>query len=78
MTKKVTRWFHPPEKPVRIGVYQTKRLPQHACWVIEGFSHWNGKKFGMQHSKKELARDFPEYSEAMQDKTWRGFTEEQK
>lgn len=78
MTKKMTRWFEPHEKPVRAGVYQTKRLPQHACWVIEGFSHWNGKKFGMQHSKKELARDFPEYSEAMQDKTWRGFTEEQK
>ena len=78
MTKKMTRWFEPHEKPVRVGVYQTKRLPQFACWVTEGFSHWNGKEFGMQQSTTEIARDFPEYSEAVQDKSWRGFTEEQK
>lgn len=77
MTKKMTRWFQPHEKPVRVGVYQTRIVRKSAWWVAEGFSHWNGKEFGMQQSTKELARDFPEYSEAVQDKSWRGFTEDQ-
>ncbi len=36
MTKKLTKWFGPDEKPVRIGVYE--RDYQHPT-----YQYWNGK-----------------------------------
>ena len=73
---KMTDWFPPHIKPVREGVYevsfasrQKTDAPMYATWNGSRWSCWSNGKNDVYHTR---------FLEAVQDKYWRGFTEEQK
>jgi hypothetical protein len=75
MSKKMTPWFPPQIKPMRVGVYQIKfnyPLPRtesmYATWNGRRWSNMSYQTFGYWHGI---------FSGAEQEKHWRGFTEEQ-
>ena len=72
MAKKKTRWFEPHEKPVRKGVYEIKYFNTSPV-----FAYWTGRKWTCSFDTIDMASHC-EYETSLQDKTWRGFTEEQK
>ena len=72
----MTGWFPPHIKPVREGVYQIRftggrniDYPMYATWNGEVWSTASQEKDDHYHTK---------FSYALQEKYWRGFTEEQK
>ena len=76
MTKKMTRWFKPPEKPVRKGVYQIRSLYSNKI-----FSYWTGSKWLWSYDTPHAAAHavaHEKWNTEWQDKSWRGFTEKQK
>lgn len=62
----LTPWFPANTKPVRRGAYQTYR-PR----LGEGYSFWDGKKWGNQYSTADRAKLFG-YMTGIQEKEWRG------
>lgn len=74
---KMTPWFPSKTKPVRVGVYET----QWYCvdeWDC-GFSYWNGSQWANGIESPESAYFYKNWiGGAVQNKKWRGFTEEQK
>lgn len=63
MSKKLTPWFPPEVKPVRVGVYRV---------AYGRYAMWNGSKWGYAHSTIEYASAYPFYDCAWPDKQWRG------
>jgi len=72
---KVTTWFEPSQKPVRVGMYQVKNflgvIAVGFCW-----SYWDGKKWGFQCDTKKEAFDYRNPTSCFQSKMWRGLTHE--
>ena len=71
---KMTDWYGKDQKPIkdRVGVYNTK-FSGH-----EGFSYWNGRRFGNQrHTAIEAARSYKINATrgAVQEKEWRGLAQ---
>ena len=73
---KMTGWLPPHIKPVRVGVYEikyTSKVAHGSCM----YATWNGFRWSCwSHYKDDLYHT--RFLEAVQDKYWRGFTEEQK
>lgn len=68
---KKTAWFPPHIKPVRTGLYEIKiGITTHA------YAYWNGKRWGFQEMRPDLAHKWKGYVSYRQDKTWRGITKE--
>ena len=73
---KMTKWFPPHIKPVREGVYEikyTSKVAHGSCMCAT----WNGYRWssGSADMRDKYQQQF--YG-AIQEKYWRGFTEEQK
>ena len=74
---KMTPWFPPHIKPVRKGVYQikytqienTKYLSRYATW---NGTYWSAGSYNMDDAYHQ------QFNKSIQNKFWRGFTEEQK
>ena len=73
---KMTPWFPPKIKPVRVGVYQI-RFNFNTYIKDPMYATWNGKRWS-NFSHREDGHWLNIYSGAEQKKIWRGFTEEQK
>ena len=71
MTKKMTRWFQPHEKPVRKGVYEIKDFNPNTV-----FAYWNGHKWMCSFDAIDIASHC-RYETSWQDKSWRGFMKDQ-
>lgn len=64
----LTPWFPAEVKPVHVGVYPVK-----FSLCGEGFSHWNGKKWGFAMNTPAQAKKSPgNRAYAEQRKEWRG------
>ena len=75
MSKKMTPWFPPRIKPVRVGVYQIK-FSYSRPGDMEMYATWSGRKWSnMSYSTTGLWHGI--FKGAEQKKHWRGFTEEQ-
>jgi hypothetical protein len=76
MSKKMTPWFPPHIKPMRVGVYQIKfnyTMPR----TESMYATWNGRRWSNMSYVK--SGDWHKvFIGAEQKKHWRGFTEEQK
>lgn len=69
---KLTKWYEPGVKPVRIGAYET------SFGGFDGFSWFDGLGWGNQSATPHGAFYFWEQAKhdgAEQDKKWRGLTE---
>ena len=65
---KLTPWFTPDQKPVRIGFYETKLSGMHGLF----FSYWNGNKWSVGWDSLAKAASKPFHDASYQDKSWRG------
>ncbi len=70
MSKEMTHWFPENIHPFRNGVYEV---------TAEGFySYWNGVFWSRATKNFEMAKNCKLVQSYSQQKTWRGFTKEQK
>lgn len=74
MTKTLTIWFSPDEKPVRIGVYQTRdvTIPKYEQYQLWNGLHWQNVVHDLFDA---VERD--SYRSLFQNNPWRGFTTNQ-
>lgn len=73
MKPKLTKWFEPGTKPVRVGVYQTKFFSDDI-----GYSYWNGKEWCWQKDTLAEASKNRVTFGSFQKKPWRGLAEKPK
>lgn len=79
MTKKMTRWFGPDEKPVRVGVWQVCDAWECDSKEKHGFQYWNGSYFGLFaiSAEKSESHLYASSRSCFQKHHWRGFTTDQ-
>jgi hypothetical protein len=72
MTKqpKLTRWFSRRVKPIRVGVYETKVLPQ--LDSTPDFQYWDGRVWGCVSADPEQAYARKRLEGYFQNVPWRG------
>jgi hypothetical protein len=78
MQPKLTDWFPPDVKPVRVGVYEM-RPGNDIVWggQLGRFQHWNGERWGGYSSSPNLAAlsDCVNFTSMHQHRGWRGLAE---
>ena len=75
---KLTDWFGPDVKPVRIGVYQIQlsvRGDSYAYWSGTRWGACTGAAYGDAGIEIALEAELRNYEGANQNKTWRGLAE---
>lgn len=79
MSRAVTPWFTFASRvtPKRRGVYATQLLGNVGSILDQGFSFWNGKRWGDSRSSVEGAFRVRN-TEGSERKNWRGLTKEAK
>ena len=71
MKTKLTPWYPPEIKPVRVGVYKIKISANNS---FDLYSHWTGQRW--LHTAWSPARASEAKGNSLyQNKTWRGLTE---
>lgn len=71
MTDKLTPWYPPHIKPVRVGVYETDAFFE----VVDGvavFQYWNGRYWGTYSGKEIKAATMSWWESKHQNVRWRG------
>lgn len=78
MTAKLTPWFPPDVKPVRVGVYEARwTLPAMRVRNIQ-YQHWNGVTWGAWAQSPTAALRNAIGPSMRQDPEWRGLAKEPK
>lgn len=70
MADKLTPWFPPHIKPVRVGVYETDAMDDAPC-----YQHWNGYIWGPCYGNIEGASRWAESRLWIQSARWRGISQ---
>jgi hypothetical protein len=74
----LTKWFPTDVKPVHIGVYEIKFHLYEDQWD-QGYAYWNGKEWSNnRHTVKWAYINRDHIEGAIQEKKWRGLTEQKK
>lgn len=73
----MTKWFPPHIKPVREGVYEIKYTSKPTNPNPPIYATWHGSRWS-SGSLKLHDKYHKDFYGAIQEKYWRGFTEEQK
>lgn len=69
LAKRLTKWYPPEIKPVRVGVYAIQSR------LMEGFySYWNGQWWGYRMGSVQSAYEFRNSSALGPIDKWRGLT----
>ena len=66
----MTPWFEPDQKPVRVGVYQTRLGISHHSY--DGWCYWNGLFWAGAQGTKRAAEHYKFMPSIEQDRQWRG------
>jgi hypothetical protein len=69
---KVTQWFAPGIKPVRVGVYERKH--KHLLFTL--FAYWDGYSWFLGRETPELAHKETTFSANQKGFFWRGLDEQ--
>ncbi len=70
MKHKVTPWFEPKMKPKHVGIYETETWLAGLWWA-----YWDGTRWGCARRSQIRAELQPDFTNADQQKPWRGLME---
>ena len=74
---KLTDWFPPGVKPVRVGVYQVCEHWWLAReWHSHGYQHWDGQRWGIFNPTPDAAAAEADLASEYQINFWRGLAEQ--